>query len=173
MDSLNIGGLVAHHARYRPQANALSFGGGWLSWQQLDARVGRLAAALSGAGVGHGDRVVTVLANCVELIDVYWACARIGAVAVPLSPLLPSYWPRRWRPSAPSRSLPPRSTGPAISSRRPAPSAAPATSRWPSSRPCAARWMRPTHARARPPSTSAAPRAFAPTSTAARRAARC
>lgn len=88
MDSLDIGGLVAHHARYRPQANALSFGGQWLSWQQLDARVGHLAAALRGAGVGHGSRVVTVLANCLELIDVYWACARIGAVAVPLSPLL-------------------------------------------------------------------------------------
>lgn len=88
MDTLNIGGLVAYHARYRPQAPALSFGGQWLSWQQLDQRVDRLAHALAGAGVGHGDRVVTVLANCLELIDVYWACARIGAVAVPLSPLL-------------------------------------------------------------------------------------
>ena len=88
MDTLNIGGLVAHHARYRPQAPALSFGGHWLSWEQLDRRVDRLAHALAGAGVGHGDRIATVLANCLELIDVYWACARIGAVAVPLSPLL-------------------------------------------------------------------------------------
>lgn len=88
MDTLNIGSLVAYHARYRPHARALSCGGQSLSWQQLEQRVDRLAHALRGAGVGHGDRVVTVLANCIELIDVYWACARIGAVAVPLSPLL-------------------------------------------------------------------------------------
>ncbi len=88
MDTLNIGGLVAYHARYRPQAPALSFGGAWLTWRQLDRRVEHLAHALRGAGVGHGERVVTVLANCLELVDVYLACARIGAVAVPLSPLL-------------------------------------------------------------------------------------
>lgn len=88
MDTLNISKLVAHHARYRPQAPALSFDGAWLTWRQVDQRVNRLAHALRLAGVGHGDRVVTVLSNCLELIDIYWACARLGAVAVPLSPLL-------------------------------------------------------------------------------------
>ncbi|MFD2365844.1 class I adenylate-forming enzyme family protein [Pseudoduganella sp. GCM10020061] len=88
MDTLNISSLVAYHARYRPEARALSCGGQWLSWQQLGRRIDRLAHGMRAAGVSHGDRVVTVLANCVELIDVYWACARIGAVAVPLSPLL-------------------------------------------------------------------------------------
>ena len=87
MDTLHIGGLVAHHARYRPQAHALFFER-WLTWQQVDARANALAHALRGAGVRQGDRVVTVLANCLEMIDVYWACARMGAVAVPLSPLL-------------------------------------------------------------------------------------
>ena len=57
--------------------------------------------------------------------------------------------------------------------RRPRPSAAPATSRWPSSRRCAARWTRPTRARARRRSTWAAPRTSAPTCTRARPAARC
>jgi acyl-CoA synthetase (AMP-forming)/AMP-acid ligase II len=88
MDSLTISGLVAHHARYRPHATALCFGAERLNWQQLDRRVDRLAWALRRAGVEHGDRVVTVLANCLELVDVYLACARLGAVAVPLSPLL-------------------------------------------------------------------------------------
>ncbi|HZX27770.1 MAG TPA: AMP-binding protein [Telluria sp.] len=88
MDSLTISPLVAHHARYRPDANALAFGGAWLTWRELDRRTSRLAHALARAGVRHGDRVVTVLTNCLELVDVYWACARMGAVAVPLSPLL-------------------------------------------------------------------------------------
>jgi long-chain acyl-CoA synthetase len=87
MDCLTISNLVAYHARYRPQAPALHCGQ-WLSWQALDQRVNRLALALRTAGVAHGDRVVTVLTNCVEMIDIYWACARLGAVAVPLSPLL-------------------------------------------------------------------------------------
>jgi long-chain acyl-CoA synthetase len=88
MDTLNISKLVAHHARYRPQSRALSFDGRWFSWQQVDQRSSRLAHALQGAGVRRGDRVVTVLSNCLEMIDIYWACARMGAVAVPLSPLL-------------------------------------------------------------------------------------
>ena len=88
MDTLNISNLVAHHARYRPQASALTFGDLTLDWRQLDARTSRLAHALQAAGVGQGDRVVTVLGNCLEMIDIYWACARMGAVAVPLSPLL-------------------------------------------------------------------------------------
>ena len=88
MDMMNIGALVAHQARYRPQARALCFGGQWYNWQQVDQRSNRLAQALRAAGVEPGDRVVTVLANCLEMIDIYWACARMGAVAVPLSPLL-------------------------------------------------------------------------------------
>lgn len=91
MDTLNISALVAYHARYRPDARALSFDGRSISWRQLDERVDRLAFALRRAEVGHGDRVVTVLANCLELIEVYWACARLGAIAVPLSPLLTEY----------------------------------------------------------------------------------
>jgi len=88
MDSLNISNLVAHHARYRPQARALTFGELTLDWRELDRRTSRLAHALMAADVGPGDRVVTVLANCLEMIEIYWACARMGAVAVPLSPLL-------------------------------------------------------------------------------------
>ncbi len=88
MDSLHISKLVAHHARYRPAARALWCDGKWLSWLEVDRRASRLAHALRAAGVAKGDRVATVLSNCLEMIDVYWACARMGAVAVPLSPLL-------------------------------------------------------------------------------------
>lgn len=88
MDCLTIAGLVAHHARYRPDARAFAFADDWRTWRELDAEVDRTARALRDAGVEHGDRVVTVLANCPEMIALYWACARMGACAVPLSPLL-------------------------------------------------------------------------------------
>jgi acyl-CoA synthetase (AMP-forming)/AMP-acid ligase II len=85
---MEIAGLVPHHARYRPHATAVICGEQRLSWRDFDARAARLAAALAAVGIGKGDRVATVLANCIELLDIYWACARLGAVAVPLSPLL-------------------------------------------------------------------------------------
>lgn len=85
---MDLTGIVGHHARYRPQATAVVSDGRRLDWAGFDRRTNRVARALAAAGVGHGDRVATVLGNCLELLDVYWACARLGAVAVPLSPLL-------------------------------------------------------------------------------------
>lgn len=85
---MNIGLLPTRHARYRPTHTALIFGDRRLTWAELDARINRCANALLALGVGMGDSVATVLGNCVELIEVYWAAAKIGAVAVPLSPLL-------------------------------------------------------------------------------------
>lgn len=85
---MDLTALIQHHARYRPHAPAVTFEDQRLDWAAFDARANRLAAALQAAGVGRGDRVATVIGNCLELLDIYWACARLGAVAVPLSPLL-------------------------------------------------------------------------------------
>jgi long-chain acyl-CoA synthetase len=46
------------------------------------------ANALAALGVRRGDRVATILPNSLELLATYWACAKLGAAAVPLSPLL-------------------------------------------------------------------------------------
>ncbi|MGH7694855.1 MAG: class I adenylate-forming enzyme family protein, partial [Gemmatimonadaceae bacterium] len=59
-----------------------------LSFGAVFARVNRLAAALKGIGLEHGDAVAILLPNCIELLDTYRACAQLGLVAVPLSPLL-------------------------------------------------------------------------------------
>jgi len=53
-----------------------------------NARVNRLANALSGLGVNKGDKVATILPNCLSLLETYWAVAKMGAVVVPLSSLL-------------------------------------------------------------------------------------
>jgi long-chain acyl-CoA synthetase len=88
MDSLSIAGLLAHHARYQPTATAVVFESERLDWRSFAARSSQLAQAMAQAGVRPGDRVATVLANSLELLLIYWACADLGAVAVPLSPLL-------------------------------------------------------------------------------------
>ena len=94
-NSLVLGSLPARHARYRPRHTAVVIAPRVpgeheirLNWREFDAYVNRWANALSALGVAHGDRVATVLANSLELLATYWACAKLGAVAVPLSPLL-------------------------------------------------------------------------------------
>ncbi|TMK38538.1 MAG: hypothetical protein E6G66_18405, partial [Actinobacteria bacterium] len=48
----------------------------------------RLAAALAGTGVAAGDRVAFLVPNRMERIDLFFACARLGAVQVPLNTFL-------------------------------------------------------------------------------------
>src|SRR6266542_4215199 len=95
MRSLTLGGLVARHARYRPHHTAVVVAARnagerelRLTWLEFDAYVNRWANALTALGVQRGDRVATVLANSLELLATYWSCAKLGAVIVPLSPLL-------------------------------------------------------------------------------------
>ncbi|MBN8448831.1 MAG: AMP-binding protein [Candidatus Accumulibacter sp.] len=85
---LQLATLTRHHAKFRPDQTAVVFEEERLSWREFDARVRRCACLLQWLGVRKGDRVATVLANCRELLEVYWAVPSIGAVLVPLSPLL-------------------------------------------------------------------------------------
>lgn len=85
---MEMSSLIAFHARYRPQAEAVAFGEQRLNWRAFSSRVDRLANALLALGVRPGDRVATLLPNRLELLEAYWACPRIGAVLVPFSPLL-------------------------------------------------------------------------------------
>jgi len=57
-----------------------------LTYADLAAMVDRFAAALIELGVGHGDVVVLYMPNRWQLIALYLACSRIGAVASPVPP---------------------------------------------------------------------------------------
>ena len=85
---MNVGSLLARHARYRPDHLAVVCGGHRLTFRELDRRVNRLANALHDLGLRKGDRLALVLPNCLELLEAYRAAARLGLVTVPLSPLL-------------------------------------------------------------------------------------
>ena len=84
---MNIGSLLPRHAQYRPDHTAIVFKNNRFTFQQFNQRVNRLANALLGLGVGKGDKIATILPNCLELLEVYWAVAKMGAVVVPLSTL--------------------------------------------------------------------------------------
>jgi len=86
--TMKIGSLLTRNARYRPWHIAIVFEGQRVSFRDFNLRVNRLANALLELGVWKGDKVVSILPNCLELLDLYWAAAKIGVVAVPLTPLL-------------------------------------------------------------------------------------
>jgi len=85
---MNVGSLLAHHARYRPNHIAVIFEDIRLTYADYNKRVNRLANAMLAQGMVKGDKVATLLPNSLELMEVYWAAAKIGVVTVPLSNLL-------------------------------------------------------------------------------------
>ena len=85
---MNIGNLFSRHAKYRPHHLAVVFEDQRLTYLELNKSINRLANALLELGIRKGDKVATILPNCLELFETYWALAKIGAVVVPLSTLL-------------------------------------------------------------------------------------
>jgi acyl-CoA synthetase (AMP-forming)/AMP-acid ligase II len=83
-----IGSLLAHRARYHPHKTALVCDGVRISFAQHHSRVMRCAAALQALGLCRGDAVAMFLTNRTELLELYRACALLGLVSVPISPLL-------------------------------------------------------------------------------------
>ncbi len=85
---MNVGSLLPRHARYRGDHTALVVGDRALSFRELNRYVNRLANALLGSGLKKGDKLTTVLPNCLELMAAFWAAGKTGIVVVPASPLL-------------------------------------------------------------------------------------
>lgn len=88
MSTLTIDKWLTHHATYRPHHLAIVFEEQRLSFAELNHSVNRLCHALQQAGVKKGDKVATFLPNSFELYELYWATAKMGAVIVPMSPLV-------------------------------------------------------------------------------------
>ncbi len=56
-----------------------------LTFGEVEARANRMASELSARGLKPGDRLCVHLGNCVEFIDVYLACVRLGVIMVPMN----------------------------------------------------------------------------------------
>jgi fatty-acyl-CoA synthase len=79
------------HADHVPDRVALRFEGQSITWRDFSRAVEDAAAALSARGVGHGDRVGFLGHNHPSQLVLLFACARLGAIQVPLN----------WRLAAP------------------------------------------------------------------------
>src|SRR5437867_5264399 len=72
-------------ARYFPERMALVSNARRSTFRELDARVRRIAAALTKQGFKAGDRLAILLPNEPDYIELVYACAWLGVVAVPLN----------------------------------------------------------------------------------------
>jgi crotonobetaine/carnitine-CoA ligase len=80
-----ISGMLRERAESDPDKPHVKFDGDWLSVSHVDAASDRAAAGLVSLGVKKGDRIGFFLANCEALIVLFYACAKVGAVYVPLN----------------------------------------------------------------------------------------
>jgi len=69
----------------RRETVALEFRDLTYTFGELDSRSNRLARLLSAKGLSKGDRLCVYLANCVEMIDIYLACVKLGVIFVPIN----------------------------------------------------------------------------------------
>src|SRR5215469_1585171 len=72
-------------ARYFPERTALAANGTRSTFREVHDRVGRIAAALSKHGFKAGDRLAILLPNDPDYIQLVYACAWLGVIAVPLN----------------------------------------------------------------------------------------
>ncbi len=61
-----------------------------VTYAQLHKRAGQAARLLEDRGIKHGDRIVILCRNRVEFFEIMFACAKLGAILVPLNWRMPA-----------------------------------------------------------------------------------
>jgi fatty-acyl-CoA synthase len=83
---VDLSDLIARHAAFTPDKTATNFEGGVLSYAAFLERIEQTARALKAEfGVNRGDRVAILSLNRPDYLVLLYACARLGAMLVPLN----------------------------------------------------------------------------------------
>src|SRR5436305_6028508 len=82
---MNIAQGLAHSKKISGTHQAVACGETHYTWDEFDQRTDALARGLAALGVSRGDRVAVLMLNCHRYLELYYACARMGAVIVPLN----------------------------------------------------------------------------------------
>ncbi|MBF6556325.1 MAG: AMP-binding protein [Acidimicrobiales bacterium] len=83
-----IADILRGRAEDCPDEPLVNCGGGWLTVAEVNATSDRLARGLAERGLSKGDRVALISANREEYVLLFFACAKLGAVQVPLNTFL-------------------------------------------------------------------------------------
>jgi fatty-acyl-CoA synthase len=82
---MNIGEWIYKRALTYPQRPFLKQEDRAFTNRQFNARVNQTAHALTALGVKKGERVATLMVNSSEFLEVFFACAKTGAMIVPIN----------------------------------------------------------------------------------------
>ena len=88
MSSVRYYDWIAHYGRRTPAKVAMVdlASGRRFTYAQFDVRVSRLAGHLRDEfGVARGDRVTVLAQNATDILELQFACGRLGAVFLPLN----------------------------------------------------------------------------------------
>ncbi|MFV0452854.1 MAG: AMP-binding protein [Propioniciclava sp.] len=81
----NVAEPFVAQVRQRPDRAAIICSDRSQTYAETNTRVNQMYALLRDRGVGVGDRVAFLLPNCSTLIEIYYAIAKLGAIAVPIN----------------------------------------------------------------------------------------
>ena len=82
---MNLADVLTGAAAKVPGKIAVSCGDEALTYAEFDEHSTRLAHGLEDAGIAQGDRVALHMSNTLEMALSYFACFKLGAIAVPLN----------------------------------------------------------------------------------------
>jgi long-chain acyl-CoA synthetase len=82
---VNVGDSLTRTAAARPGQTAVVDGARRWTYAELNAWVNRLAHGLAGRGYARGDALGLASGNSAEFLAVYYACAKLGVVCVPIN----------------------------------------------------------------------------------------
>ena len=82
---MNLLHLFANSLEARKEKIGLEFGSTTITFGEIDARSNRMARLLTERGLVPGDRLCVYLENCVEFIDLFLACAKLGVIFIPVN----------------------------------------------------------------------------------------
>lgn len=83
---MDLADLIDRNAAFAPDKPAIRFGGATLTYAAFAERIAATSRALkSQLGIGRGDRVAILTLNHPDYLVLLYACARLGAMLVPLN----------------------------------------------------------------------------------------
>lgn len=82
---MNLINLFDLSFKDRKNKKAIAFNRQSFTFGEIDLRSNQMAHFLIEKGLVSGDRICVYLENCVEMIDLYIACAKLGVIFVPIN----------------------------------------------------------------------------------------
>ena len=81
----HVAELIRARGRHQADRLAVEVAGRAMTYGELDAASDAVGFNLARLSVGPGDRVASMAYNCIEQLLVWFGCAKIGAIWVPLN----------------------------------------------------------------------------------------